>query len=132
VLGTHSEHTVLHMDERIYALHLVGHFSRADLEAMHDIITASPDRARPWGLVALSRDVESYDSDLREVMRDPGRLEGREAIETIVVTSHPIEKMVVNTMAVGARIVGAERKLHACDTLDEALLRLRRTLDRAG
>lgn len=131
-LGTSGKHTVLHLEDQIYAYWLVGHFAVQHLREMTQLIADSPGWRRLYVSLAFTEEIGDYDPDLRQIMRDPQDLRGRSAYEAIVVTPKPLERMIVRTMSLAGRAAGNPGgRLSAASTFEEGLERARTVLREA-
>ena len=128
VLGTAAQHSCLELDSRVVGYWLVGQFRRTDLDHLTRFSWDACARTH-YVSVAFTERLTGYDSDLRTVMTEPGELRIRRAVESIVVTANPLERMIVNTMSLAGRAVGNPGgALSAASSLDEALGRAREVL----
>ena len=131
-IGDVGEHVVLKVEDRVYAMYLIGHFARSDLDGAYRLITTSPGWTRPWVLLSFSEQVTGYDRDLRSLMTDLGWLKDVSAVESIHVSESALDRMIVNTMSVAGRVAGTEAKISAASSLPEALARARAALRSAA
>ena len=131
-LGTSGGHTVLHLEDQIYAYWLEGHFALKHLQEMTRLIASRPGWERLYVSLAFTELIDGYDADLRQVMSDPGELRDRTAYEAVVVTPKPLERMIVRTMSLAGRAAGNPGgRLSAASTFEEGLARARDALREA-
>jgi hypothetical protein len=129
VLGQVGEHLCLEIEPRIYVYWLVGHFRRSDLDGLSKFCADASGRGIPYVSISFTERLTRYDADLRTVMTAPGELVERRAAESIVVSNHPLERMVVHTMSLAGRAAGSPGGLlGAAATFEEALARARRVV----
>lgn len=126
VVGQIGTHVCLEIEPCIFAYWLVGHFQRSDLDELTRFCTDACGLGVPYVSISFTQGLTRYDPDLRTVMTAPGDLAKRRAVESIVVSEHPLERMVVQTMSLAGRAAGNPGgRLGAAATFEDALARAR-------
>ncbi|MCB9598393.1 MAG: hypothetical protein H6719_37110 [Sandaracinaceae bacterium] len=129
LVGSTDEHLCLQVERQIYVYWLVGHFKREHLDRLTELVVGAPGFRQPYVSIAFTEGLSGYDADLRTVITHPGGLLLRKAMESIVVSDKPLERMVVRTMSLAGRAAGNPGgRLAAASTFEEALAMARATL----
>jgi hypothetical protein len=110
---------VVEVEEKILAVELFGRATFETVSQMMDEVLELRGKDPHYASVLLIDGLSGWDTELRYIYSDPALREEIAPI-TIIVTKNTMSKMVVNTMALGASLLGGKR-IQAKSTIGQAL-----------